>query len=280
MSTQQRGISRVWDVIPQPGQGPHIQVGHVLPQGRWEEFDPFLLMAEDWFQQNTFSPHPHRGIETVTYVIEGKLRHKDSNGGQGVLNPGDVQWMTAGRGVLHLEDPLPGETVHSLQLWVNLPKEKKLTEPRYQDLRSADMPVRQEEGSTIRVFSGASGEVKSDTKNNVPVTFVEIVLEAGASVKHDLPGGYNGFIYTLEGSGRFGSEGTMGEKNQVLWLGAADPASNSELEIHAHTALRALLVAGEPLRQPVVAYGPFVMNSQEEIKQAFLDYQTGKFGKI
>ncbi len=277
---QQRGISKVWNVVPRPGEGPHIKVGHVLPPGQWQDFDPFLLMAEDWFQQKTFGPHPHRGIETVTYVIEGRLRHQDSNKGQGVLGPGDVQWMTAGRGVLHLEDPLPNETVHSLQLWVNLPQSHKLSEPRYQDLRSADMPVRKEGGASIRVFSGSSGGVTASTKNYVPVTFVELVLEAGASIKQDLPAHYNGFIYVLEGSGRFGADGTKGEANQVLWLGSADQSTESEVEIRAETPLRAILVAGEPLGEPVVAYGPFVMNTDEEIKQAFADYKSGKFGKM
>lgn len=119
----------------------------------WEDVDPFLLMAEDYFVRGTFGMHPHRGIETVTYVIDGKLEHVDNKAGEGVLVPGDVQWMTAGKGIIHTEDPVAGETVHSLQLWVNLPSDKKMTEPRYQNMRAQDMPVRLEEGATIRVFS-------------------------------------------------------------------------------------------------------------------------------
>jgi redox-sensitive bicupin YhaK (pirin superfamily) len=275
----QRGISRVWDVISRPGSGSHLHVGQVLPPGNWQDFDPFIMMAEDWFQQGTFDFHPHRGIETVTYIIEGKLKHEDNHGGFGILEPGDVQLMTAGRGIIHSEDPLPGETVHSLQLWVNLPSTLKMTEPRYQDLRSSDMPIRKEQGASIRVFSGSSGNVKAMTRNNVPFTFVELVLEAGATITQDLPHSYNGFIYILEGNGHFGKDETRGETNQVLWLSSAQEGSTSEVRVRAVEPLRALLIAGEPIREALVARGPFVMNSDEEIKQAFEDFYAGRFNK-
>ncbi|WLD91688.1 pirin family protein [Alkalihalobacillus sp. AL-G] len=277
-SVRQRSVSRVWDVVTRPGGGPHIQVGQVLPPGNWEEFDPFLMMAEDWFQQGTFPFHPHRGIETVTFVIDGKLKHEDNHGGVGVLEPGDVQWMTAGKGIIHSEDPLPGETVHSLQLWVNLPRKKKMTDPRYQDLRAKDMPVRQGQGASVKVFSGSSENIKAKTLNHVPVTYVEVVLQAGESVTQDLPGTYNGFIYILEGSGYFGKDETRGEQKQVLWLGSQKEQNDSEITFHADQPLRAILVAGEPIREPVVARGPFVMNTEQEIQEAFTDYQSGKFG--
>jgi hypothetical protein len=252
----------------------------VLAPGNWREFDPFLLMMEDWFQQGTFPFHPHRGIETVTFVLEGKLKHEDNHGGRGILGPGDVQWMTAGRGIIHSEDPLPGETVHSLQLWVNLPAAEKMTAPRYQDLSSANMPVRQEEGALIRVFSGSSAGVKASTVNVTPVTYVELLLEAGASVTQDLPGSYNGFVYVLQGSGFFGADETRGAAGQVLWLSSADEEAESEITVRADEPLRALIIAGQPLREPVVAYGPFVMNTKEQIIQAFADYQSGRFGKV
>ena len=279
----QRSITHTWEVPTRAGGGPHLKVGHVLPPGYWEDFDPFLMLAEDWFQQGTFDFHPHRGIETVTYVIEGKLKHEDNHGGVGVLEPGDVQWMTAGRGVIHSEDPLPGETVHSLQLWVNLPRDHKMTEPRYQDLKAAQMPLRKEEGAEIRVFSGESGGVKADTLNHVPVTYVELFLEPGATVAQDLPGHFRGFVYVLEGEGTFGAEQTPGKPNQVLWIetveGADDPSTVTEITVHATKKMRALLIAGAPLNEPVVARGPFVMNTQEEIKQAFDDYYAGNFAK-
>ncbi|TJY41833.1 pirin family protein [Cohnella pontilimi] len=279
--TASRGIAKVWDVETRPAGGSHLRVGQVLPPGNWTEYDPFLMMAEDWFQQGTFGFHPHRGIETVTYVIEGKLKHENNHGGRGILGPGDVQWMTAGRGLIHSEDPLPGETVHSLQLWVNLPAEEKMTEPRYQDLSSADIPVREESGARVRVFSGTSGPVSASTRNVVPVTYLEIEMEAGATLAQQLPADYNGFLYILEGTGRFGSDQTAGKPHQVLWMGPAHGgAAVSEIVMTADHPLRLLLIAGRPLREPVVAYGPFVMNTKEQIQQAFQDYQSGKFGKV
>lgn len=275
-----RSIRRVKDVVPRPGQGSHIRLAQVLEPGQWEQYDPFLMMMEDWFQQGTFDFHPHRGIETVTYVLEGKLKHEDNHGGKGVLGPGDVQWMTAGRGIIHSEDPMPGETVHSLQLWVNLPREAKMAEPGYRDLHAADMPVRGVDGGYVRLFSGASGGAAADASKHTPVMFAEIVLDSGASVRQQLPGSYNGFIYVLEGSGTFGADKTPGREKQVLWLGGADGAAESEVELRADSRLRALLIAGQPIREPVAAYGPFVMNSMEEIRQAFEDYQSGKFGPI
>ncbi len=275
-----RSISRTWEVQIQPGNGPHLKLGPVLEPGRWAEFDPFLLMMEDWFQQGTFDYHPHRGIETVTFVLEGKLKHRDNHGGQGILGPGDVQWMTAGSGVIHSEDPLPGETVHSLQLWVNLPAKDKMISPRYQDLLAAKMPVREEPGVRVRVFSGSSGGVSAPARNVVPVTYLEILMEAGAVFNQELPGSYNGFIYVLEGKGRFGADETPGEERKVLWLGPAGEAGPGGIAIRADTPLRVLLAAGEPLREPVYAYGPFVMNTKEQVVQAFQDYQSGKFGKV
>lgn len=275
--TNEREIKSVRKVVAQQ-QGAHHNVGLVLEPGHWGEYDPFLLLAEDWFETGTFDIHPHRGIETVTYVIEGRLKHYDNKCGEGQLLPGDVQWMTAGRGVIHKEDPVPGDEVHSLQLWVNIPQESKMTEPFYQNLRSQDMPLRREEGATIRVFSGSSAGVKADTRNLVPVTMVEMHVESGRTVIQDIPGSYSGFIYVLEGRGIFGNNRVEAEKSDVLWLGGADKTSYSTVSVHATETLRALFYAGEPLHQPVVAYGPFVMNTQDEIRQAIQDYQTGKFG--
>ncbi|MBS4178445.1 pirin family protein [Lederbergia citrea] len=271
-----RGIRNVRDVIYQENSPTH-KVGLVLEPGNWEEFDPFLLMAEDFFQRGTFGMHPHRGIETVTYVIDGKLEHLDNKTGGGELLSGDVQWMTAGKGIIHTEDPANGETVHSLQLWVNLPSDKKMTEPRYQNMRAQDMPVRHEDGAIIRVFSGSSKGVTADTKNHVPVTMVEFILEPGTTVKQDLPGSYNGFLYIIEGEGTFGSGNTKGKKGQVLWLERGIGAEQSEVKILAQERLHVMLYAGQPVGEKVVARGPFVMNSEEEIVQAYKDYREGKF---
>lgn len=253
------------------------QAGLVLPPGNWETFDPFLVMAEDNMKKGAFDYHPHRGIETVTYMIDGVLNHSDNQGNRGQLKQGDTQWMTAGRGLLHLEEAPENGYAHLLQLWVNLPAVHKMTTPRYQDILHATLPVRIEHGAEIRVISGSSGGIRSVTANYTPVIMVEITLHAGHSVKQDLAADLNGFIYILSGSGAFGANKLTGKKNDVLWL-STSVDHPSEIEIGADEALKLILVAGKPLREPVAARGPFVMNTEEQLNEAFKDYLDGKFG--
>ena len=170
-----------------------------------------------------------------------------------------------------------GEKVHLLQLWVNLPRKYKMVKPRYQNMHAKDMPVREENGALIRVYSGSSGDIVSNTLNYAPVTFVEMVLERGSSIIQDLPGTYNGYIYVLEGSGTFGENKVEAKKGQAMWLGSADEEIRSGIHVSANEKLRLVLFAGEPLKEPVVAHGPFVMNTEEEIQQAYRDYHEGKF---
>ena len=272
-----RDIQKVWTVNERKVSDVH-SAGAVLEPGYWEDYDPFLLLMEDKFEKGAFDVHPHRGMETVTFVIDGTINHYDSASGDGgKLQAGDLQFMTAGRGVVHNEAPADGERVHTLQLWVNLPRKDKMTAPRYQNMRAEDMPVRQEDGAIIRVFSGSSGDIVSDTLNYVPVTFVEMVMESGASVSQDLPGSYNGFVFILEGSGTFGENKVVAHKGQALWLGAADATNMSYINVSANEKLRLVLFAGEPIMEPVVSRGPFVMNTEEEIKQAYADYRNGVF---
>jgi redox-sensitive bicupin YhaK (pirin superfamily) len=234
---------------------------------------------EDWFPRGVFGKHPHRGIETVTYVLEGRIDHYDNLGHEGAILPGDAQWMTAGRGLIHNEIPAEGDTVHSLQLWVNLPASEKMTAPRYQDLVGDAVPVRREPGAEIKVFSGSSAGVTAPTKNIVPVTLLEFRLEPGASVRQDLPADYNAFVVVLEGEGAIGEERRKVVAGDVAWLTRREDASPSETLVAAgEKPLRALLYAGRPLREPVVARGPFVMNTEAEIEQAYADYRAGRFG--
>ena len=144
-------------------------------------------------------------------------------------------------------------------------------------MRAKDMPVRKEEGAIIRVYSGSSGDVVSETLNYVPVTFVEMLVDQGASVSQDLPGDYNGYIYVLEGSGTFGENKVEAKKGQAMWLGSADDADKSSIQVHANENLRVILFAGPPLNEPIAAQGPFVMNTMEEIRQAYEDYRNGTF---
>ncbi len=263
---------------------PEHRVRPLLPaamRGDWAAVDPFLALMEDWFPRGVFGKHPHRGIETVTYVLEGQIDHYDNQGNRGVILPGDAQWMTAGRGLIHNEIPAEGVTVHSLQLWINLPAADKMTAPRYQDLLGATVPARREPGAEIRVFSGASGDVVSPTRNHVPVTLLEFRLESGVAVRQDLPADYNAFIVALEGEGAIGEPGRAVVAGDVAWLTRREDDGPSQVAIAAGAKpLRALLYAGRPLREPVVAGGPFVMNTEAEIAEAYADYRAGRFGPI
>jgi redox-sensitive bicupin YhaK (pirin superfamily) len=254
----------------------------VLEPGNWSAFDPFLLMAEDWFSRVGFDWHPHRGIETVTVVLEGELEHGDNQGGRGVLRAGDAQWMTAGRGIIHRELAHERRRVHTLQLWLNLPADRKLTEPRYQDLRAEEMPVARQPGASARVYSGRSGDVVGPALNHVPVTMLDVTVEPGAGFAHQLPAGDEGFLYVLAGRGRCGGAAVAaGEVGQLAAAGDRDgPSSLRAGTDPAGPALRFLFWSGRPLREPVVAYGPFVMNRPEQIAEAFADYRAGKFGPM
>ncbi|HET7670344.1 MAG TPA: pirin family protein [Burkholderiales bacterium] len=262
----EKRISRRSRAVP---RGPTEQVSNkqqVIGAEGWELTSPFLFMSEDWFEPpGGFETHPHRGMQTVTVVLEGALEHRDHTGAHGVLQAGDVQWMTAGRGVLHSE--MPHGPVHTLQLWLNLPRAMKMIPARYQDQRLKDVPVRKAEGAEVRVYAGRSGGVSHPHGSDYPMSLLDIRIEAGARLAQQVAPGDRGFVYVLEG------EADMGRAGDVAWF---DPGPGDELVITAATSFRALLFAGEPIREPVVAYGPFVMSTREEIMQAFQDYQTGR----
>ena len=274
--TRQRTVDRIEDTTIHQGHSAAHRVRQVLEPGRWREHDPFLMLAEDWFVPGTFGDHPHRGFETITLVLEGELEHRDNHGGHGRLGPGDVQWMTAGRGVVHSEEAA-SPVVHSLQLWVNLPKRLKMTEPRYQDLRGVEMPVREENGARLRVYSGDSGDARATTRTHIPILMVDLRVDPGASVAQALPNHFNAFVYVIAGSGHFGAEGRRAEAGQVVWFAPGADATPSEITVAADASLHAILWAGEPLREPVASRGPFVMNTMGEVMQAFVDFQEGRF---
>lgn len=278
VSVIQRSVARIDRPAERMGMTPQHRVRPLVSSGDPQATDPFLALMEDWFPRGVFDKHPHRGMETVTYVIDGRLDHYDSYGNQGSILPGNVQWMTAGRGIIHLEQPAEGVTVHSLQLWVNLPAADKMVEPRAQNLAGADMPLRREPGAEIRVFSGKSGDAIAPTRNYAQVTMLELRLESAARVRQELPADYNAFLVVLEGDGSVGADQSPVRAGEVVWLTRTEDDALSEVEIAAGSApLHALLYAGRPLREPVVARGPFVMNTEEEIRQAYLDYRAGKF---
>jgi redox-sensitive bicupin YhaK (pirin superfamily) len=241
-------------------------------------FDPFLLLDE--FQTDDpndyiagFPSHPHRGFETVTYMIDGAMEHKDSVGNHGRLGPGSAQWMTAGHGIVHSEMPKQERgLMWGFQLWVNLPAARKMIPPRYQDIAPARIPEVERDGAHVRVVAGSAlGAVGPVTGIDVDPTFLDVALVAGAELRHPLPPGHAAFAYVTDGSVRIGAARREVQRGQVAVLGEGDVfAASGE-----RGGGRVLLFAGRPLREPVARYGPFVMNTDEEIRRAIEDYRTG-----
>ena len=275
-----RRVSRIETAAtPQRGAPTHAN-RFVVPADRFEARSPFLMMMEDWFAPPAgFPTHPHRGMETVTVVLEGSLEHRDHTGGHGVLNAGDVQWMTAGRGVMHSEMPGP-DGVHSLQLWLNLPASQKMAKARYADQRGAEVPALSGEGWEVRVYAGRQGEAQSPAGSSYPMNLCFATLRAGAACDLEIGPDERGFLYALEGSAQVGEDGTPLNAGQIAWLDPTGEASGTpdRLPLRAgDKGFRAALFSGRPIGEPVVAYGPFVMNTQDEIRQAFADYHNGVF---
>ena len=273
-----RDVARIVEAQFEPGRVQGHRARRLIDGRDVAATDPFVLMAEDFMPRDAFGEHPHRGIETVTLVLEGAVEHSDSAGNKGLLDAGDAQWMTAGRGIVHNENAVPGSIAHTLQLWVNLPASVKMTEPRYQTLHGDVLPVRVETGVEIKVLSGRSGDVVSPTLNHVPVTALDARIASGASFKQLLEPGANAFLLVFEGDARVGSSERRVQAGELAWLTRDDEENGSELTIAVGDLdARVLLFAGRPLREPVVFGGPFVMNTKAEVEQAYADYRGGRF---
>lgn len=242
--------------------------------------DPFLVLVEDWFSQPGFDWHPHRGIETVTTVLDGVLEHGDNIGNTGALHPGDVQWMTAGRGIIHRELAFRNEHAHTLQLWLNLPASHKLVTTRYQDLLAAGRPQVSAPGVTVDVVSGQTGGVSGPALTHWPVQGAVVTLEPGASAAYTLPSSHRAFAYVL--SGEVIVAGRPVTAGNTAW---SDPSGKGPGDSVLALAARreggkVMIYSGRPIREPVVMGGPFVMNRRTEITQAFSDFHAGKFGEV
>jgi redox-sensitive bicupin YhaK (pirin superfamily) len=271
-------------------EGDGFQVSRPFPNYAIRDFDPFLLLDEMGpvvyapNEAKGASPHPHRGFETVTYMIEGAFEHKDSQGNSGKLLPGDVQWMTAGSGVIHSELPekefaKKGGRFHGLQLWVNLPKKEKMIKPRYQEISSDDIPVaKTDDGSVqVKVIAGESMGTKAVIDTKIPIVYLHFKLQPNATFTQNIPQNYNAFAYVIKGNAFFGSEKVIAKKNQAIFF----DQKGEHVILSSHNAsAEVLLIAGTPINEPVKRYGPFVMNTEEELQQAINDFQNGKMGKI
>ena len=282
-----RVVRRVVKGMP-TSDGAGVKLRRVIGQPQLPDLDPFLMLdefgtdrAEDYIAG--FPDHPHRGFETVTYMLDGRMRHRDNHGNEGVLVPGSVQWMTAGRGLVHSEMPEQQEgRMRGFQLWLNLPAREKMTAPKYQEFGPERIPsATPAPGVTVKVIAGQvdgiSGPILQPATDP---TYLDIALEPGAEFTQSLPADYAAFLYVFEGSLQVGASaessllrthelGVLGEGSEIRLKGLSAGAGSK--------VARAILVAGRPLHEPVAKYGPFVMNTREELQQAFEDFQRGRF---
>ncbi|MBT3017595.1 MAG: pirin family protein [Candidatus Thiodiazotropha sp. (ex Clathrolucina costata)] len=276
--TNRRGIKQVV-VGQETSDGAGVRLTRVIGGPQLPQFDPFLLL--DHFVSDDpddyiggFPPHPHRGFETVTYLLAGQVEHRDNAGHTGLLETGGVQWMTAGRGVIHSEMPQQQDGLLSgFQLWVNLPAGEKMIDPRYQEFDRQAIPLEaRSDGVEVRVVAGqTSRQTRGPVSELVtPALFYDITLPVGTRFEESLPETYNSFVYLIEGA--VSIDGINLEVNSLAVLDQGD-----SVEITAQEPSRLLLVAGQPLHEPIARRGPFVMNSEAELQQAFNDYQEGRF---
>lgn len=274
-------------------EGGGFLVRRPFPTALSSEVDPFLLLDEMGpievvpGEAKGAPDHPHRGFETVTYMLAGDLEHKDSRGHAGRLGAGDVQWMTAGAGVIHREMPSEefvrqGGRMHAFQLWVNLPSRDKMTKPRYQEIPSSKIPnATSADGLvTVNVIAGEAMGQHAVIETRTPIMYLHYKIAPGGAVAQPLPNDYNAFAYVVDGEGSFGSNGKRAGDGQMILFALDGEDVKIENLADAGGDLEVLLIAGVPLNEPMARYGPFVMNTQEEIHQAFDDYSQGRMGEI
>lgn len=255
--------------------------------GDARDFSPFLLL--DYAAPATFKPaevprgvgeHPHRGFETVTIAYQGEIEHRDSGGNRGRIGPGDVQWMTAASGVVHeefhgREFTKRGGTLEMVQLWVNLPARHKMSKPAYQDLLAKQIPVVEIPGGSVRVIAGSFQGAKGPARTFTPIELWDVRLRAGGVLEASLPEGHTAALLALRGAAKAGSSTSLAASDLALF-----ERHGGVVRIEAEQDCTLLLLSGEPIDEPVVGYGPFVMNTQAEIRQAVVDYQAGRMGSL
>jgi redox-sensitive bicupin YhaK (pirin superfamily) len=286
MNNQLRKVAQIIEPITVM-EGAGVRLKRSIATATLDHLDPFLLF--DHFGSDNpkdyikgFPMHPHRGIETVTYLINGHVNHKDSIGNSGSIGSGDIQWMTAGGGIMHEEMPQPaqGEMV-GFQLWVNLPARLKMTAPRYQDITSNQIPeVSRADGVKIRVIAGEVDGVRGAVSEiYADPAYLDVSIPANGSFSHPVEKGHAAFAYVFEGRGYFGA-GEKTSENSVSQPGLVVFGNGDYIQADAaNESVRFLLVSGQPLNEPIARYGPFVMNTQEEIQQALEDLKNGTFVK-
>lgn len=278
--TTTRRVERVFAGMP-TNEGAGVRLTRLIGRPGLPDLDPFLMLDE--FRSDTasdylagFPDHPHRGFETVTYMLAGRMRHGDNQGNSGLLRPGSVQWMTAGRGIVHSEMPEQEDgLMWGFQLWVNLPAADKMTAPRYQNIEPETIPVLDRaDGVRIKVIAGRVDGVEGAVQAvATDPTYLDVSLPAGTSFTHVVPAEYAAFVYPFEGTIRVG-DGESLERGELGVLGSGDAIT---ISADGTGTARALLVAGQSLREPIAKYGPFVMNTEAQLVQAIQDYNAGRF---
>ncbi|KAJ3410729.1 hypothetical protein HDV05_003449 [Chytridiales sp. JEL 0842] len=277
-TTERKVIKHVVSVPQQEGVGARVRRSIGTMQLR--NLDPFLMLDEFTVKAPAgFPDHPHRGFETVTYMLTGTFEHEDFTGRKGLIGPGDLQWMTAGKGIVHAEMPSPASTdaCTGLQLWINLPGHAKLIDPRYQELKDKEVPraFSEDKKVEVKVIAGESLGVKAKVHTHSPIFYLDFKMKPGAKISQPVPGDYTTFIYTLSGTALFGSEKSKAEPHTTLVF---SPTGNTVTMETTDSEAHFVLIAGKPIGEPIVQHGPFVMNSKDEIMQAFMDFQGGRNG--
>lgn len=282
MNFQSRGISRIVNSVEQ-SEGMGARVRRSIGRPELKNFDPFLLFDE--FKSTAqplsgFPDHPHRGFETVTYMLpssEGSFQHEDFCGHKGTIGPGALQWMTAGKGIVHSEMPFGSGVSHGLQLWVNLHSKDKLCEPAYQELRAEEITTVKGDGITAIVIAGTAFGVESKVYTRTPIHYIHFMMEPSTVLRQEIPANWTAFIYVLNGKMQVegDSSGEFIEAHNTVALSVIGDG----VSVHAgDRGAHFVLISGKPIGEPVVQHGPFVMNSQKEILEAFDDYRNGKNG--
>ncbi|OAY63213.1 pirin-like protein [Ananas comosus] len=258
-------------------EGDGAIVRRSIGRSELRNLDPFLMLDEFSVSAPAgFPDHPHRGFETVTYMLEGEFTHQDFAGHKGTIRAGDLQWMTAGRGIIHSEMPAAEGVQKGLQLWINLSSKDKMIEPRYQELQSKDVSRVEKDGVDVRIIAGEAFGVRSPVYTRTPTMYLDYTLKPGAHVRQRIPDSWNSFVYVIEGEGVFGNPNSPASSSHyVLVLGAGD---GLDAWNRSTKPLRFVLLGGQPLNEPIVQYGPFVMNTQDEIEQTIEDYHYCRNG--
>ena len=280
---------------PQGYEGGGFPVRRTFAGVNPADLDPFIMM--DQMGEVEYAPgepkgtnwHPHRGFETVTYIIDGAFQHQDSHGGGGFITDGATQWMTAGGGILHIETPpaelvVSGGTFHGVQLWVNLPGKDKMVDPAYQNLEGGDVTLLSTDdgGALVRVIAGDIAGHKGPGSTHTPIAFAHATIAPGAQLSIPWDPSFNALVYVLAGHGKAGTEGRPVHTGQTVVFGKGDhlTIAADDTQESRYGALEVLVLGGRPIREPVAQYGPFVMNTRDELMKAVEDFQSGRFGQI